>query len=295
MAKSSSNPDSNCPSDFERREDLAKNHYFDNETVERLMHRYVEGACTDSDLRDEIMDHASELIRNIIKAHNLGQICPGKDDTAKGDLFQTAWIQIESALYKYEARPHCSATYHRLRPNDSLLIDEYLFVQDLIKKFHSKCPICDQKIDTEHIYYRGKSKVFNLWSQIARTVGLAYIKKENRDRKNSGIFQKHLEERPVIKNEMLGRFFLEAREIFKYNTDHLKVLNCIEDLYEEDEKPHEGLIGKLVDRSGLPRTTVTGFLRLLRLRSKDFTDSPVNEERDQLKSQKPEPDHEQEN
>ena len=281
MAKNSLNPDLEYPS-FERREDLAKNHYFDNETVERLMHKYMEGACTSLTLRDQIMEHASELIRNIIKAHNLGQICPGKDDTTSGDLFQTAWMQIESMLYKYEARPHCSLKYNKLRPNDSLIIDEYLFLPELIKKFR-KCPICGTKITEEHVYYRGKSKVFNLWSQVARTVGLAYIKKENRDRKNSGVFQKHLEERIIKRNEILERFFLEAREICKYNEDHLIILECIEGLYDEDEKPHEGLIGKLVEKSNLPRTSVIGFLKILRLRSKDFTDSPVNEEQERQK------------
>jgi hypothetical protein len=281
MAKNSLNPDLESP-DFERREDLAKNHYFDNETVERLMHKYMEGACTSVELRNQIMIHAAELIRNIIKAHNLGQICPGKDDASAGDLFQTAWMQIESMLYKYEARPHCTERYNKLRPNESLIIDQYMFIADLTKKFR-RCPICGQKMCEEHVYYRGKSKVFNLWSQVARTVGLAYIKKENRDRKNSGVFQKHLEERVIKRNEILDRFFVEANEICKYNEDHLRILHCIEDLFENDEKPHEGLIGKLVEKSGLPRTTVIGFLRILRLRSKEFTDSPVNEEHKKLK------------
>ena len=128
MAKRLLNPDSEYLGEFDRKEILHKNHYFDNEIVERLMYLYVEGACTDVSLRDEIMVWASELIRQLIKAHNLGQICPGKDDTTSGDLFQTAWLQIEGALYKYEARPHCTGCYNNLRPGDSQLIDEFCFV-----------------------------------------------------------------------------------------------------------------------------------------------------------------------
>lgn len=715
MAKSSLSPDSVSQDQFERKEVLHKNHYFDNEIVERLMYRYVEGACTDVSLRDEIMIHASELIRQIIKAHNLGQICPGKDDTASGDLFQTAWIQIESALYKYEARPHCSRCYNALRPKESLLTDNFWFVDEVVKRI-KRCPRCRVRLTVDAIYYKGVSKVFNLWclspktkvisqdgimsigtvldsgnlfygingfqevcrsiekpktktlkirtmhnyeievtpehhlfrlgdtgpawaqagelvigdflgiqcsqqtfvgdddlsdiavegwlvpkkmnaelayllglyiaegsygrnmisiyntdpevaeilqqnnlglkfsyhadntanyacskgftefmskigfkestsaelkhipdrllrmskdnisallsgifdgdghssrfngevgltstsvelvqqvrmlllnigiisklsvdkrptrefvnrygksyssklkdayllrlatvdslrfydrigfrikrkqlkmsqlsfpkdvmlclgdkfrslykahgaaghyeqirrmidgcdritvqkaatmlsywdrhneddnyvfirdrlneyyrfknrviwlpvkdisnsesevcdveissddhsyiangfishnSQIARTVALAYIKKENRDRKNSGVFQDHLEQRTTPKSDVLELFFHEAREICKYNEDHLQILSVIEDLYDEDEKPYDGLIGKLVERSSLPRATITGFLKVLRLRAKDFTNSPINEQNQPIRSKSTEPE-----
>lgn len=281
MAKSSSPPDSEYLKGFERKEELAKNHYFDNERVEHLMYKYVEGACTDVKLRDEIMIHASELIRQIIKAHNLGQICPGKDDASRGDLFQTAWVQIESVLYKYSARPHCQPKYNKQRPNDSLIIDQFIVAPELYKRFKQVCPVCKTRLEEGHVYYKGQSKVFNMWSQIARTVTLAYIKKESRDKKNSNVFQAHLENRTIAKNEVLNRFFTEAKELCKYNNDHQVILKVIEELYLADEKPHEGLIGKIVEKSGLPRTTVTGFLKILRLRAKEFTDSPVNEEDDQ--------------
>lgn len=150
-----------CP-DFERKEVLNKNYYFDNERVERLMYEYLAGACIDVNLRDEIMVHASELIRQLIKAHNLNQICPGKDGAVNGDLFQTAWLQIESSLYKYEARPHCSVCYNSLRPNDSLLVDDFWFVDRVIKRI-KVCPRCKSRLTRDTIYYRGKSKVFNFW------------------------------------------------------------------------------------------------------------------------------------
>jgi hypothetical protein len=284
MAKNSSSQDSASPRTikFERREVLKSNHYFDNEIVERLLYRYLEGACTDVKLRDEIMEHAAELIRQIIKAHNLGQIYPGKDDSSIGDLAQVAWLQIESALYKYEARPHCATCYNQLRPNDSLLMDEFIFVDQLLIRM-KRCPKCGGVLERETIYYRGKSRLFNMWSQIARTVILAYIKKENRDRKNSHLFQEHLENKTLQKAHALNRFITEAETICKYNEDHLRILDAIKRLYLEDDRPHEGLIGKLVDRSGYPRQTITSFLRIVRLRSHEFTDSPINEENENLK------------
>jgi intein/homing endonuclease len=566
MEKDLSTAATDCP-DFERREVLNKNYYFDNERVERLMYEYLAGACIDVRLRDEIMEHASELIRQLIKAHNLNQICPGKDGAVNGDLFQTAWLQIESSLYKYEARPHCAVCYNSLRPSDSLLVDGFLFIDEVIKRI-KKCPKCKAKLIKDNIYYRGKSKVFNFWcinpnslllttngirsigsidgggvfgldgmsnvvnkfnkpkldtliittelgysiegtplhrlyrlnngcpewvmmkdlregdllaiqynqqyfvgdddlsdivleesgewnppseitgelaylfglylfgfdiklvkkdgkyvkeieelkvtfefaqgtefirkigfnetqlripdrllrmskdniiallkgisrsddlvsidfssssiillnqvrllllnlgiltkltgnrieseiqntpdgpvvkwlpiksivksqsevcdievdseshsyiangfvshnSQVGRTVVLAYIKKENRDHKNCNMFQTHLENKTVKKSEMLDRFTEEAKNIFKYNDDYNKILDAINRLYCEDDKPHDGLISKLVTKTNLSRSTITEFLRTLRLRSKDFTDSPVNEENENLKA-----------
>jgi hypothetical protein len=270
------------PIDFERKEVLHKNYYFDNERVERLLYEYQEGACTDVKLRDEIMEHASELIRQIIKAHNLSQICPGKDESSIGDLFQIAWTQIESVLYKYEARPHCAKCYNSLKPNDSVLSEDFIFVSELTQKI-KYCPKCHTKLERSMIYYKGKSKIFNMLSQVARTVILAYIKKESRDHKNSPIFQSHLENKTVPRSHVLERFMTEAIEVCRYNVGYVKILDAIRALYQEDDKPHEGLISKLVQKSGLSRTVVTNFLKMIRLRSFEFTDSPVNEEVKDLK------------
>lgn len=147
---------------IERKEIFYKNHYFDNEIVERLLHRYLRGACTDVHLRDEIMIHASELIVQLIKAHNLAQIYPGKDDSSMMDLFQTAWIQIESALYKYEALPYCAKCYNNMRPNESLLSEEYIFEAEIVKRI-KRCPNCKVQLTETSIYYKGKSRLFNLW------------------------------------------------------------------------------------------------------------------------------------
>jgi hypothetical protein len=261
---------------------LQKNHYFDNELVEHLLYLYHETACTSVKLRDLIMIHADELIRQTIKAHNLSQIYPGKEESSIGDLFQTAWIQIESALYKYNAKPHCNKCYNPLRPGDSVLSDDFMLANDVLKKIRV-CPRCKVVLIPENIHYRGNSKVFNMWSQISRTVILAYIKKESRDRKNSPMFTTHLENKTVAKSHVLDRFVTEARELCKYNPEYMSIIEAIEKLYDQDERPHEGLVAKLSEKTGLQRIVISDFLRLLRQRSFEFTDSPVNEEFETIK------------
>ena len=261
----------------DRKEILQKNYYFDNEAVERLLHRYVRGACTDVKLRDEIMDHASELIYQVIKAHNLAQIYPGKDDSSMMDLFQVAWVQIESALYKYEALPYCKNCYNHTRPNDSLLYDDYIFEKELIKKV-KRCKNCKSPITEDSIYYKGKSRVFNLYSQIARTVILAYIKKENRDRKNSGVFKNYVGNKLISSGKLMDRFITEARELCKYNDEYVHILDCLIELHKKDERAHEGLVSKLIQETGYNRNIITDFFKVIRLRGMDFSDSPINEE-----------------
>ena len=206
-----------------------KGYYFDNHKVEQLLIKYVASSCIDVELRDEIMSHASELIRQIIRTHNFHNIYPGSDDASFNDLFQVAWAQIESVLYKFDSSP-------------------------------------------------GHTKVFNMWSQVAKTVMLAHIKKETRDKKNYGSYKRHLDTRSFRRSILLERFLEEATEICKHNREHLEVLCALKELYDGDQKPHEGLIGKLVKLSGMSRSKVTGFLRMLRLRSFEFSDAPATEE-----------------
>ena len=189
-----------------------KNMYFDNNLVEQLLYKYVENACTNVRLRDEIMSHASELIRQIIRANNLQQIYPGKDEASFGDLFQVAWCQVESVLYKYEAQPHCLECFNHLRPQDSLLNNRMTLFYSLIKQI-KHCPYCNVKLSRSNVYYRGKSKVFNMWSQVARTVALAHIKRESRDRKNYGGYQSHLE-RNVKSNDFVFKHFIHNKIFF---------------------------------------------------------------------------------
>ena len=120
------------------------------------------------------------------------------------------------------------------------------------------------------------SKVFNMWSQISRTVILAYIKKEGRDRKNGHNYMNHLGTRQRNNNNIVDRFLQEARQLSQYSTDHLTILDALEKIVMTDDRPHDGLIGKLVDESGLSRAIVTNFLKMVKLRSFEFTDSPLN-------------------
>lgn len=221
------------------------------------------------------MQHASELIRQIIRANNLQSIYPGRDEASFGDLFQVAWCQIESTLYKYEALPYCLSCYNRQRPQDSQLCDQMLFYADLIK-IVKRCPNCGAKITRSNVYYKGKSKVFNLWSQVSRTVVLAYIKKESRDRKNYGNYQTHLLKTGRPRSYMADRFLDELRSTFKHNDEYLEIINAIGRLYDKDDRLNEGFMSKLISESGKSRSQVSSFLKFVRLRSLEFTDSPTN-------------------
>ena len=210
-----------------------KGYYFDNHKVEKLLTEYVKGGCTDVKMRDEIMTHAMELLRQIIRTHNFHNIYPGHDPASFGDLFQVGWCQIEKTLYKFDYRP-------------------------------------------------GHTKVFNMWSQIAKTVILAHIKREMRDKKNYGSYKNHQISHHKPGNAVFERFVNEAKAMAQYDIDGLSIVAALEKLYEKDEKPSDGLIGKLVKLSGLSRQRVVSFLKQLRLRSFEFTDSPLNQERSQL-------------
>jgi hypothetical protein len=63
----------------------------------------------------------------------------------------------------------------------------------------------------------------------------------------------------------------------------MQIIEAIEKLYDQDERPHEGLVAKLSEKTGLQRIAISDFLRLLRQRSFEFTDSPVNEEFETIK------------
>ena len=269
--------------------------YFINEKVEWDLTQYIWTGCTRIELRDSIMSHAAELIRQIIRKQGLHTIYPGQEESAFGDLLQTAWCQLERTLYKYRSRPHCRTCFNPDRPADSVLylpdVREYGIIQiNQVIINHPSCPHCNTKLEsypyilprqgcfggTETIIYRGMSKVFNMWSQISRTVILAYIKKEGRDRKNGHNYMNHLGTRQRNNNNIVDRFLQEARQLSQYSTDHLTILDALEKIVMTDDRPHDGLIGKLVDESGLSRAIVTNFLKMVKLRSFEFTDSPLN-------------------
>lgn len=269
--------------------------YFINEIVEWHLTQYIWTGCTQVRLRDMIMSNASELIRQIIRKQGLHTIYPGQDESSFGDLLQTAWVQIERTLYKYRSRPHCRICFNYDRPGDSVLYQpgelEYgIKSLEEIVDGNKKCGKCKTKLTvtpiiepvqglyagSDTILYRGMSKVFNMWSQIARTVILAHIKKEGRDRKNSGSYVSHLGTKQKPISGIMTRFLSEIRELNKYDTNHLKIIDALEKLIMTDDRPYDGLIGKLVDTSELPRLVVTNFLKVIKLRSFELSDSLLN-------------------
>lgn len=252
----------------------AKKYYFDNNKVEDLLLQYVWTGCTDIKLRDGIMENASELIRQIINTHNLYKIYPGQEESAFGDLFQTAWVQIEKTLYKYKARPHCSDCYNPARPMDSVIYDpkpnEYaIMTPKQIANNGLKCPQCG-KLPSK-IAYRGTSKVFNLWSQVARTVILAYIKKENRDHKNSDSYKSHLDNQTVPLSDQFTKLIDEIKQMSGDNPIHKKILDALQFIASTDDKPYERLTQKLIEHSNASKNQVSSFLKMIRKSSGEFS------------------------
>lgn len=157
--------------------------YFTNEVVEDLLRKYIWTGCTDVSLRNQIMSHASELIRQIIRKQGLHTIYTGQEESSFNDLLQVGWTQVERVLYKFRARPHCRTCYNPDRPSDSLLYNpgplEYGVIshEELAKKGIKKCPKCSTvlrplpEVKAEQdvyggsttVLYRGPSKVFNMW------------------------------------------------------------------------------------------------------------------------------------
>lgn len=202
-----------------------KNHYFDNELVQNLLKRYAARGCVDVELRDEIMSHADELIRQVIRAHNFEHIFPNRDRSSFFELHQVAWCQIEKVLYKYDPQP-------------------------------------------------GSPKLFNLWSQVAKTRILAYLKKEKRDKKNVVSYKDFLsrKQKTKLKNSADIELWLkEAREMLEYNEDFMIMLDAVENIWFHDEKPHDGLISKIEKITNKNRNIISHFLKTLRLRRDEFT------------------------
>jgi hypothetical protein len=121
------------------------------------------------------------------------------------------------------------------------------------------------------------TKIFNLWTQVARSSMLALIKREGRDRKkkNQVAYKNHL--RRANKQQLsFERFISEVAEVCKDNADHLKIVKALQEIYKDDERPTEGLVAKLIEKSGLSRVRVQKFIALVRDRAQDFSDAPIH-------------------
>lgn len=123
----------------------------------------------------------------------------------------------------------------------------------------------------------GHTKAFNLYSQIIRTVALAYIKHHTRDR----LYVEKAGRRCTSKSSRsvsFERFLSEARDICQYNDEHLLIIKAIEELYDAQDCDWIGLQDKIKVKTGLSRLKVTDFFWMIRLRSLEFTDAPMNQE-----------------
>lgn len=274
----------------------SKKLYFVNEIVEWDLTEYIWTGCTDVVIRDRIMENAPELIRQIIRKQGLYNIYPGQEESSFGDLVNTAWMQLERTLYKYRSRPYCRLCYRPDRPSESILYDpqptEYgiLTFDQVIDMHNGSCPKCGGTLEgdsfippeqgrfggSESILYRGISKVFNMWSQVTRTVILAYIKKEGRDRRNTNGYKNHLDSKRKREEDVLIRFIDEARDVCEYSDDYIMLVDALEYLISNDERPYDGIISKLTSHTKLPRVVVSNFMKYLKLQSYSFTDSLVN-------------------
>lgn len=120
------------------------------------------------------------------------------------------------------------------------------------------------------------TKIFNLWTQVARASMLALIKRESRDKKNQNAYKGHLR-RSTKQSLSFDRFIQEASDVCKNNLDHLKIINALSEIYKNENKPTEALVSKLIQKSGLSRVKIQKFFNQIRDRAQDFTDAPIHD------------------
>lgn len=161
--------------------------------------------------------------------------------------------------------------------NDYLNDNQKIIWLPIIDIEKSANEVCEISVDSDsHSYLANGIITHN--SQISKTVILAYIKKETRDRKNYNSYKGHLTSKGIKPDYKFARFIEEAKEICNNNEDYIEIIEALETLHQTDDRPYDGLISKLVKISGLPRVRISNFLKYLRYRQKDFTDSPANDD-----------------
>jgi hypothetical protein len=232
------------------------------------------------------MDHANELITQLIRKQRLFVIYNGHDPSSFAELVHVAYMQIERTLYKYRARPHCRACFSYDRPNSSVLYNPSRFEFGIVKPYKlvqmiDKCPHCGADLTvgidnivepqqglyggTDAICYRGLSKVFNLWSQVSRTVILAYVKKDTRDTRNGDNYTIHINKKPdQNNNEQFVRALIEAKNEIWFNGEYCDVINSLIELSSESDSD-KNLKRKLMEMSGKNKRVVEDSLSVLRV------------------------------
>lgn len=292
--------DNNSSNRLKRKKDVRKprNMYFDNPKVESLLREYVKGGCTSVEMRDEIMSHALELIRQVIRTHGL-YLTYGGGESSFADLEQVAWVQIEKTLYKFDYSKIFTVKYDDDKTGKKKTYkvrgcirkeypDHYIIkitknseaeVNGRLLEFYVDDLIILHKEDIRSSRF-DNTKVFNMWSQVAKTSVLAYIKKETRDRKNYSNFLDHQKQKPLFSNTQLPRFFKEARDMCQYDDDELKIIEALEKLADSNiENLANGLISRLIEETELSRQQIVGFFKKIRSFENEFSDSPSNLEK----------------
>ncbi len=250
--------------------------YFDNALVERLLTEYHFTNCTSVKLRDLVMEHCTLLINNVILTNRLHKLSYGQDID---ELTIVAWMQIERTLYKYKSIIYCGQCYPKLNhiKREKVRIHEPTETsvgipspKDVAER-GLQCPL--HKAAPTTIIYKGVSKVFNMWSSITRTVCLAHIKREDRDKRNAhndlvrnDIDRKSHSNSSLANNSKLQQFFIDARELFRHDQHMLIIIDAMQRLSESDDHAGAGLIGKLSRDTKLSRAAVKKCMGFMRLR-----------------------------
>ena len=261
-----------------------KKHYFINEIVEWKLTRYIWTGCTNVILRDSIMEHANELITQLIRKQGLFNIYRGHDPSAFNELVHVAYMQIERTLYKYRAQAHCRACFSWDRPNNSILYKPATFEFGIIqpKSLASrtqKCPHCGAILNnlipvepeqglyggSRSIMYRGLSKVFNLWSQVSRTVILAHVKKDTRDLRNNDNYTDFIARKQSAgDNSQYNKIMGEVKEYLWFNPEYCQVVDALVELSSQPD-PDKNFKKKLSSLSDCDRKTVDSALLVIRV------------------------------
>jgi hypothetical protein len=265
-------------------EELKKKHYFINELVEWQLTKYIWTGTTSVEFRNEIMEHANELIIQLIRKQGLYNIYRGHDPSALNELVHVAYMQIERTLYKYRSQPHCRRCFSYERPNASILYEPAQFEFGIITperlvQMHPKCLHCGQILKigeyiepsqglyggTYDILYRGMSKVFNMWSQVARTVILAYVKKDTRDVRNGDNYTEYISRKHSNgNNEQYVDALTQARNAMWFNSDYCAVVDALIELSSAAD-PDKNFKKKLCTLSGVEHKIVENALIVLQV------------------------------
>lgn len=283
-----------------------KDFYFINECVEWLLTNYNWTGCTDVELRDLVMGNTNNIIQQIILKHNLHHIYRGRDESSFNDLVHVAYMQIERTLYKYKAAPHCRNCFTYERPQVSCLYipgqyDHHIMKPEEVVDFCPSCPNCGMKLypypiiepkqglygGTWTILYRGTSKVFNLWSQVARTVILAHVKKDSRDKRNNPSYKNHFESsRHRISGEVFSEMMKHAENMLWYDLKALSVLSVLKDMSFELNNLSSVIVKKnIIQSTGLTKKEVEKYILLLKLVFKDYKNAIRDSDRDKVSTE----------